>query len=210
MAEFNHGIGLRALTDRYLPMPGSNRGYYRSVMVDSLVLMLGGGGRALEDLRELKTEKGLLKLLGHQEIPEPDTAGDWLRRTGDPKTGALGLKGLDRVRDKINERILRRDGIREYTLELDVTEILGEKAEALFTYNGDKGYMPMVGYLYEAGICIYDVFREGNVAPAFGVKAFYLECKKRMPAGKVIRRYRADSASYHAELFNQLEADRVR
>ena len=70
--------------------------------------------------------------------------------------------------------------------------------------------MPMVGYLYEAGICIYDEFREGNVAPAFGVKAFYLECKKRMPAGKVIRRYRADSASYHAELFNQLEADRVR
>jgi hypothetical protein len=210
MAEFNHGIGLRALTDRYLPMPGSNRGYHPSVMVDSLVLMLEGGGRALEDLRELKAEKGLLKLLGHQEIPEPDTAGDWLRRTGDPKTGALGLKGLDRVRDKINERILRRDAITEYTLDPDATEILGEKAEALFTYNGDKGYMPMVGYLYEAGICIYDEFREGNVAPAFGVKAFYLECKKRMPAGKVIRRYRADSASYHAELFNQLEADGVR
>lgn len=68
----------------------------------------------------------------------------------------------------------------------------------------------MLGYLYEAGICIYDEFREGNVAPAFGVKGFYLECKKRMPAGKVIRYYRADSASYHAELFNQLEADRVR
>ena len=100
MAEFNHGIGLRALTDRYLPMPGSNRGYHPSVMVDSLVLMLEGGGRALEDLRELKAEKGLLKLLGHQEIPEPDTAGDWLRRTGDPKTGALGLKGLDRVRTR--------------------------------------------------------------------------------------------------------------
>jgi len=27
MAEFNHGIGLRELTDRYLPSPGSNRGF---------------------------------------------------------------------------------------------------------------------------------------------------------------------------------------
>ena len=27
MGEFNHGIGLRELTDRYLPSPGSNRGF---------------------------------------------------------------------------------------------------------------------------------------------------------------------------------------
>jgi hypothetical protein len=51
MAEFNHGIGLRELTDRYLPAPGSNRGYDPSVIVDVLVLMLQGGGRSLEDLR---------------------------------------------------------------------------------------------------------------------------------------------------------------
>lgn len=210
MAEFNHGMGLRELADRYMPMPGSNRGYAAWVMVDSLVLMLEGGGRALEDLRELKAEEGLLKLLGHQEIPEPDTAGDWLRRMGEPKAGALGLDGLDRLRDKINERILRRDGMTEYTLDPDATEIIGEKAEAFFTYTGDKGYMPMVGYLYEAGICVYDEFREGNVAPAFGQKGFYLECKERMPAGKVIRYYRADSASYQAELFNQLEGDGVK
>jgi hypothetical protein len=76
MAEFNHGIGLRELTDRYLPSPGSNRGFAPSVMVDSLVLMLQGGGRSLEDLRELNNEKGLMKLIGGDEIPEPDTVGD--------------------------------------------------------------------------------------------------------------------------------------
>jgi len=27
MAEFNHGIGLRELSEKYLPMPGSNRGF---------------------------------------------------------------------------------------------------------------------------------------------------------------------------------------
>jgi hypothetical protein len=210
MAEFNHGIGLRELTDRYLPAPGSNRGFDPSVIVDTVVLMLQGGGRSLEDLRELKNEEGLMKLIGRDEIPEPDTVGDWLRRMGDPNRGQEGLKGLGEVRDKINGRILKRDEIREYTLDPDATEIIGEKADALFTYNKNKGYMPTLGFLYETPVCIYDEFREGNVPPAYGQKEFYLECKRRMPVGKRIRNYRADSASYQAELFNQLEEDGVR
>jgi hypothetical protein len=172
MAEFNHGIGLRELTDRYLPAPGSNRGFEPSEIVDAVVLMLQGGGRSLEDLRELKDEEGIMELIGREEIPEPDTVGDWLRRMGDPKSGQLGLEGLDRVRDKINERVLKKDGIKEYTLDADATEITGEKMDALFTYNGNKGYMPMLGFLYESGVCLLDEFREGNVAPAFGQKEF--------------------------------------
>jgi hypothetical protein len=210
MAEFNHGIGLRELTDHYLPRPGSNRGFDPSEVVDTVVLMLQGGGRSLEDLRELKEEEALMKLMGRDEIPEPDTVGDWLRRMGDPKSGQWGLGGLDRVRDKINERVLRRDGIQEYTLDADATEIMGEKAEALFTYNGNKGYMPMLGFLYENPVCLLDEFREGNVAPAFGQKEFYLRCKERMPRGKRIGHYRGDSASYQAGLINQLEEDGVK
>ena len=58
MAEFNRGMGLRELTDQYLPAPGSNRVFNPSAIVDSMVLMLEGGGRSLEDLRELKNEEG--------------------------------------------------------------------------------------------------------------------------------------------------------
>jgi len=146
IAEFNHGIGLRELTEGYLPSPGSNRGFDPSVIVESLVLMLQGGGRGLEDLRELKQEEGLMRLIGRNEIPESDTVGDWLRRMGEPNRGQEGLKGLGEVRDRINGRILKRDGIKQYTLDADATEIVGEKADALFTYHGNKGYMPMVGY----------------------------------------------------------------
>jgi hypothetical protein len=210
MAEFNHAIGLRELADQYLPGPGSNRGFDPSEVVDTVVLMLQGGGRSLEDLRELKNEEGLMKLIGRYEIPEPDTVGDWLRRMGDPKTGQSGLEGLDRVRDKISERVLKKDGIKEYTLDADATEITGEKADALFTYNGNKGYMPMLGFLHENGVCLLDEFREGNVAPAFGQKEFYLQCKERMPRGKRIGYYRGDSASYQAGLVNQLEEDGVK
>jgi len=209
LAEYNHGIGLRALADRYLPGPGSNRGYSASAFVDSLVLLLQAGGRRLEDLRELRREGPLLKLVERNEIPDSDTVGDWLRRMGDPKTGQTGLVGLGAVRDVLTHRLLRRDARGDYTLDVDAMQVSGEKHDAQFTYLGDKGYMPMLGYLFESGLCVNDEFREGNESPGAGHVAFYLDCVQRMPAGKRIARFRADSASYQAELINELEGDDV-
>ena len=122
----------------------------------------------------------------------------------------MGLEGLDRVRDKINEGVLKKDGIEECTLDADATEIIGEKADALFTYKGNKGYMPLFGFLYENPVYPYHEFREGNVAPPFGQKEFYFECKQRMLRGKRIGQYRGYSASYQAGLFNQLEENGVK
>ena len=208
MAEFNHGIGLRELTDRYLPKPRSNRGYNPSVFVDAIILMLEGGGRSLEDIRELAYESSLMRIIGREEVPGADAIGDWLRRMGEK--GRKGLEGLDKVREEINNRIMKRDGIKEYTLDVDATEIIAEKESASFTYKGNKGYMPNLGFLYENNICLYDEFREGNVSPGYGQAGFYIECKKRMPRGKRIGYYRADSASYQAELINELEGDGVK
>jgi len=209
LAEYNHGIGLRELADRHLPGPGSNRGYAASAFVDSVVLLLQAGGRRLEDLRELRRESPLLTLVERDEIPDSDTVGDWLRRMGDPTTGQGGLLGLGTVRDTLNHRLLRRDARTDYTLDMDAMQVEAEKHDAHFTYQGRKGYMPMLGYLFEPGICIYDEFREGNESPGAGHVAFYLDCVQRMPEGKRITRFRADSASYQADLINELEEDEV-
>src|SRR3990167_3241115 len=179
MAEFNHGIGLREFTERYLPESKSNRGFKASVFVDSVVLMLEGGGRSLEDIRELEYEDSLMKIIGRCNIPSSDAIGDWLRRMGDKESGGSGLEGLDKVREVINQRIMRRDGIKDYTSDGDAMEIATEKENAYYTYKGNKGFMPMAGFLYENNLCLYDEFRGGNVAPAFGQKEFYGECKKR-------------------------------
>jgi hypothetical protein len=64
MGEFNHGIGLRELTGRYLPPLGSNRGFDPSAVVDAVVLILQGEGEVWRILRELKGEEGLMKLIG--------------------------------------------------------------------------------------------------------------------------------------------------
>ena len=209
LAEFNHGLGVCGLTDRYLPGPGSNRGYAPSVFVDRLILLLQAGGQCLEDLRELTREAGLLRLLGRAGVPDPDTVGDWLRRMGDPQTGHAGLVGLGQVRDALTARLLRRDGHTTYTLEADATLIEGEKRDAQWSYTGVRGYMPMLGFLWETPVCLVDEFREGNVSPGAGQLEFYRQCRARMPLGKRLARYRADSASYQAALINELEADHV-
>ena len=209
LAEYNHGLGLRTLAEQHLPGPGSNRGYTPSVFVDTLVLLLQAGGRTLEDLRELAREHALLSLLDHDVLPDPDTVGDWLRRMGDPQTGQAGLDGLGAVRDALTARLLHRDGVTAYTLDVDATLIEAEKREAQWSYQSVKGYMPLLGFLFETPICLVDEFRDGNVSPGTGHLAFYRQCQARMPHGKRIGAYRADSASYQAELLNALEADGV-
>src|SRR4030042_7118910 len=151
-----------------------------------------------------------MKLIDIDNIPDPDSAGDWARRMGNLQTRQKGLNGLGVVRDKLNHRMMKRDRRETYTLDADAMGIIAGKADAFYTYKGDKGYMPMAGFLFELKLCIYDEFKEGNTAPAFGQREFYRGCKARMPKGKRIGYYRADSASYQAELINDLETDGVK
>src|SRR3972149_7698818 len=84
MGEYTHALGRRAPVARYLPRPGSHRGYAPAVIVETVVLLLQAGGRTLEDLRELAREDALLTLLGHEALPDPDTGGGWVPPVGHP------------------------------------------------------------------------------------------------------------------------------
>ena len=127
-----------------------------------------------------------MKLIGREQIPNPDSVGDWLRRMGDTEKGQAGLMGLGDVRDvrdMLNGRILRRDGVKAYTLDADATQVAAEKRDARFTYQG--GIYADVG-IFETPICMYDDFREGNVPPQASQLAFYRACQERIPMGKKI------------------------
>ena len=41
--------------------------------------MLTGGGRSLEDLRTLKYDAALARVLQQEDLPSTDAVGDWLR-----------------------------------------------------------------------------------------------------------------------------------
>lgn len=87
--------------------------------------------------------------------------------------------------------------------------MVGEKRDAHWSYLGERGYMPMLGFVCETPVCLVEEFREGNVSPGTGQLDFYRPCRTRRPVGKRLARYRADRASYQAALINELEADHV-
>jgi len=79
LGEFAVGLGLLQSVDRYLPTPGSGVGYHPSEYIFPLIVMLNGGGRSLEDTRQIRADTGLRELLPLERIPSSDAFGDWLR-----------------------------------------------------------------------------------------------------------------------------------
>lgn len=205
LGEFGHALGLPYLLDSHVPLPGSGAGYRPSQFVMPLLLMLNGGGQALEDLRQVRNDTALREILGLDRIPSSDAVGSWLRRVG--MSG--GLYGLDQVIGKVLSRSLRDDGHESYTLDIDATAIEADKSSARMTYKGFRGYMPMVGHLAENGLVVADEFREGNDSPGARNLEFLESCCRRMPKGKRISSFRSDSAAYQASVFNYCESKDV-
>ena len=201
MGEFAVGLGLNKTLDRYLGDPGSGAGYLGSEHVFPLVLMLNGGGRTLEDTREIREDVGLREILHVERMPSSDATGDWLRRTG----CRGGLEGLEKVNRKVLKRALKREKHKGYTLDIDATGIEAEKESAKMTYKGYTGYMPMVGHLGENGLIVGDEFREGNDSPGARNLDFVKYCERQLPKGKKIKAFRSDSAAYQAKVINHCQ-----
>src|SRR3989304_5329176 len=66
-------LGLPRKIDCELPAPGSPRGYAPSAFVMPVLLMLHGGGKALDDLRESQAEVSLRELLQMKQMPNSTT-----------------------------------------------------------------------------------------------------------------------------------------
>ena len=196
--EFLNRLGLNTLINDQLPRPGSNRGYQPWHYIKPLLLMLYGGGRHIEDLREIREDKALRTLISLKKFPSPSSVGDWLVRMGNGK----GLTGLKQVNWKVVQEILDREQQNEYTLWIDATLIESEKAEAKMSYKGVKGYQPLLAGLKEVPLILEHEFREGNESPGAGNFEFLEKCLAVLPAGKRIKHFSSDSAAYQAEVIN--------
>lgn len=198
--EMAKALRLPEVIDQELPPSGSGRGYKPSQFVMPLVLMLHGGGKRLDDLRELKGEVSLRELLEMKELPASSTVGDWLRRMG---RGGRGLSSLGKVNQHMVAEILKRDKRIEYTLDTDATVIESEKEEAKWTYKKEKGYQPLLGFLFELGLVLGDEFRDGNIPAGTGAVDFLEACHRMMPKGKRIAYFRSDSAAYQTRVIDR-------
>ena len=174
-AQVLKSLGIDSMVDKYMPLPGSNRGYNSSSYIIPLMLLLFGGGRHIEDLKELINDKTIVELTGIR-IPSPSSFGDWLRRLG-----RTGLNGFKQVIDAINKKVLSLDDNTEYTLFIDPTMIEANKFDAAKTYMGFKGYRPIIAtlnirrrtFIKAKPLCppkwpiiLFHEFRDGNISGA--------------------------------------------
>lgn len=197
-SEFLRGFGVKDLIEKYMPLPGSNRGYKAWGYLEPLMLMQYGGGRHIEDLREIAEDKALRKIIGLKELPSSCAAGDWFRRMGNSN----GLGCFGRVIDETNRKALRLHEATEYTLWSDPTLIESEKADAKMSYMGFKGYRPIITAFKELPVIAYHQFRDGN---AMGGTKEALEAAYRiLPDGKRIRHASLDSEFYTSDVINSL------
>jgi len=201
--EFCTAMKLSDQINRHLPQPGSAKGFKPGVYVQSLIMLLHGGGRSLEDIRMLSND-GVQALLG-MTVPSADAMGNWLRRMG----SSTGLDDLKAVQSKQLKWAMKQESTKGYTLDIDATQITAEKYAAHYTYKHEKGYMPILGHLAENGLIVHEEFREGNAAPASRNREFIQACKANIPKGKHIAKLRADAATYQADVINDCERDGV-
>jgi len=201
-AELVRRFQVERRVERHFPRPGSNRGYEAWSYVEPLLLMLEGGGRHVEDLREIQEDAALRSLVGLKKMPSVSTFGDWLARAG----AQGGTEAMRLVNEEVAGRIFTRLAEPDYTLDVDTTVIESEKKEAAWTYKKVRGYQPMLGYLDENGLCLSHEFREGNVSAQSGALAFLEHCFELCPK---IRRLRSDSAFYRSDVIRWSQAREI-
>jgi hypothetical protein len=204
--ELYRSLGLHREITGVLPRPKSGAGYDANTYVYPVTLMFIGGGKYLEDIRKIETDKGLREMCGIATVPSSDAIGDWLRRESMEKQAGIG-----QINDSIVKRMIRRSADENLTLDIDATGIEADKYEAAYTYKGYKGYMPLLGFIPEIGCCAGYEFREGNVPPAARNYEFTKGiCEKAERWGRRIGNMRSDSAAYQAGVMNYCHGNDIR
>lgn len=151
----------------------SRRPYHESDHVLTHVYNLFVGGSAIEDIADLQHSEPVRRMLGATRIPDPSTAGDFLRRFD-----GEAIAALDRAIDDVQERAWRmchgskRLALGVIDLDSHLHHVYGRQKEgADFTYKGGFGYHPLVISLAETQECLRLVNRGGNVPSADGAAA---------------------------------------
>jgi Transposase DDE domain group 1 len=148
--------------------------YFESDHLLNLTYNFVVGGKNLQDLERLRTQEYYLDVLGAQRIPDPTTAGDFLRR--------FTATDLDTLMDVINDKRLlvwqqQPDAFFDQAIiEGDGTLVAtsGEcKQGADMAYDGTWGYHPLLISLANTQEPLFVVNRSGNRPSHEGAAAYF-------------------------------------
>jgi len=167
-------LGLVRELDRVLHLLKRHLPYHESDHVLNLVYNIMHGNTRLEDLELLRQNESYLDMLGAQRIPDPTTAGDFLRRFTEPDIVAL-LDAVNGIRRRM-WMLLPREERKRAVIDGDGTDAPtdGEKKAGIgLSYKGVWGYSPLLISLGNTSEPLYIVNRPGNVPSHTGAAEWF-------------------------------------
>jgi hypothetical protein len=215
-------LGLPASIQRQVHIKQRERGYDEATMVESFVVLNALGGECLEDFSHLRGDGGLKEMLGH-EIPSPEAARQFLyqfhgvekmeeakQRRGAEQIAFIpeendALTGLGEVNRELVQELGRRcpeQGIA--TVDQDATIIESRKEQALRSYEGERGYQPMLAMWAEMDVVLADEFRDGNVPAIMAPLTVAKRAFAALPQTVQTYYFRGDSACHESNLVDWL------
>jgi hypothetical protein len=196
--------------------------------LEALILLHAAGGGCMDDMERLRQDPGLEKMLGFL-CPSASCLRDFLGCFHDPaalvraqeKALAQGhlafipeenaaLEALGTLaRETAGAVAAGPERVRQVTVDADATIIESGKAEAKRTYEGSKGYQPVIAVWAETDLILADAFRDGNVPAQMSPLPCIRAAFAAAPQDTETWYFRGDSACYESELIqtNRNEAD---
>ena len=219
-------LRIPASVQRHVHIKERDRGYDEATTVESSVVLNALGGECLDDFQHLREDAGLVAMLGH-EIPSPEAARQFLNRFHSeekiaeakqrrgpeqiafiPEEGEA-LAGLGEVnRELVQELAKRCPDQRIVTVDMDATIIESRKREALRTYEGERGYQPMLAVWAELDVVLADEFRDGNVPAVMAPLPVAQRAFAAVPQAGMSYYFRGDSACHENELIQWLRDEK--
>lgn len=169
-------LGLTNAIDRAIPLLKVHAPYFESDHVLNLAYNVMTGGRTLDDIDCLRNDETYLNALGARRIPDPTTAGDFLRRFHEP--GLLSLmEAVNCKRQRVWDEAARRDPhfFDQAMVDADGTtgQTLGECKEGMdMSHKGIWGYHPAIVSLAQTKEPLFIINRPGNAASHEGVAEY--------------------------------------
>ena len=168
-------LGLADALDRNVTVFKRHFPYHESDHILNLIYNIMTGGTCLEDIERLRQDEVYLEMLGAERVPDPTTAGDFLRRFGQDAIMGL-MAAINEVQLKVWAKLPKKKrALALIDVDGTIAPTTGECKEGMgLSYKGTWSYAPLLVTLANTNEVLSVANRPGNETSHQGA-AWYMD-----------------------------------